>query len=78
VWTWPFTLLVCRNQEPVRGERRNNQDAIINGSRLLLRLLPGAVTVHLLPEQRRFAFPVTPSELGLVFSLPRLQVQNFG
>src|SRR6516165_5401903 len=77
VWIWPFTLFFWRDQEPVRGGRRNNQDEIINGAQLFLRLLPGAVTVHLLPKKRRFAFPVAPSELGFVFSLQRLQVQNF-
>jgi hypothetical protein len=82
------TIRPAADQEPVRGGPRNNQDrqtdrrglsqeAIINGPALLPRLLPGAVTVHLLPVKRRFAFPVTPSELGFVFSLPHLQVQNF-
>jgi hypothetical protein len=83
-----YTIRPAADQEPVRGGPRNNQDrqtdrrglsqeAIINGPALLPRLLPGAVTVHLLPEKRRFAFPVAPRELGFVFPLPRLQVQNF-
>jgi hypothetical protein len=44
---------------------------------LLSRLLPKAVAVLLLVEKRLFAFPITYSELDFVFSLPRLQVQNF-
>jgi hypothetical protein len=49
--------------------------AIINGPGFTA-FTARTITV-LLPAKRLFAFPVTPSELGFVFSLPRLQVQNF-
>jgi hypothetical protein len=52
--------------------RRDHQQA-----QIFIGLLPGAVTVLLLPEQRRFAFPVAHSDLGFVFSLHHLQVLNF-